>query len=859
MTEVESLWGLETLNETAETKSRLQSWDGFLDRDFKEPASAYLSEFGNKGFDAALSHQATVSGLENAGRLVRPGVFLESLFRLGLGWNSIFFQYNEQKRVFEKSILDIRLTGISLTALDGMIGHILQCGTDMHRIRLFVRNNPAVPQQPSALSSLASAAAVMIYSLEKQLSSHIGPEITLIQIQTLFQNCGDLVGTLADMIYAVDRARNGSEIISTLLEKAEHHEQRLPWLANVLHEIIVRCTRPWLTLVETWVGLRSEKALLSQETSMKNSFIGVEYTDPLGGNKLTPPTVDYLYRPDQMPSFVPPEQARLVFETGKALRLLKENQPDHPISREDVVESSQPPQLTCAFSWIDIEQIQKKASDYEHRLRLEILRYNEGDVSRSRPGTQHGRDCVEPGATESGAIESFEWIDLEDVKYTTGLLTSQSTMESDTLHAMFADRDFLNPEPSNTEETPFGPPVSSVLYLSLTPTISVQAQLVDYSCLHLLFQKHNLRDHLALQWRFQLLGDGNFALRLSHSLFDPEMSSGERKAGVARGGVHTGLRLGSRDTWPPASSELRLVLTGLLADCHASSERQTVFPMQLETKEKELPGGLSFAIRELTGQELIKCKDPNGIEALDFLRLQYKPPAVLESVITPRSLHKYDRLFKYLLRLMRMVSVANGLVRDSTARGSMSGDTRNIFQKFRIEARHFVGSLNDYFLQTGIGSNWQRFEDTLSKIGACVDRGDIDGTIEIAGSLHRLRQYHEDILDQILSCLFLSNRHGQANKLLEDIFGTILAFAPLSRLDGSSGIRHQSEMAVYQLYVTFRKQVGTFVRYLRSLDGGKMLSKSRGRYGTGTASRGGRDTASVFEHLLLRLDMRQYY
>jgi hypothetical protein len=204
-----------------------------------------------------------------------------------------------------------------------------------------------------------------------------------------------------------------------------------------------------------------------------------------------------------------------------------------------------------------------------------------------------------------------------------------------------------------------------------------------------------------------------------------------------------------------------------------------------------------------------------------------------------------------------MVSVANGLVRDSTARGSLSGDTRNIFQKFRVDAQHFIGALNDYFFQTGVGSTWQRFEDTLSNIGTCLDCGDIDGTIETAGSLHCLRQYHEDILDQILFSLFLSKRHEQANKVLEEIFRTILAFAPLSRLEGSSGIRHQSEMDVYQLHVTFRKQVGTFVRYLRRLDGGKMSSRSRGRYGASTASR--RDAATVFEHLLLRLDMKHYY
>ena len=168
--ETEDLWALHAISPESPSEKHLLSWDGFLDASFKEPVSAHLSEFGNKGFDAALSHQATVSGLENAGRIVRSDVFLESLFRLGLGWNSMFFQFNEQKRVFEKSIRDVRISGVSLTVVDGMIERVLRCGTDMQRIRRFVKANPMVLEQPTALSSVASAVSVLMHSLEKHLS-----------------------------------------------------------------------------------------------------------------------------------------------------------------------------------------------------------------------------------------------------------------------------------------------------------------------------------------------------------------------------------------------------------------------------------------------------------------------------------------------------------------------------------------------------------------------------------------------------------------------------------------------------------------------------------------------------------------
>jgi hypothetical protein len=208
--------------------------------------------------------------------------------------------------------------------------------------------------------------------------------------------------------------------------------------------------------------------------------------------------------------------------------------------------------------------------------------------------------------------------------------------------------------------------------------------------------------------------------------------------------------------------------------------------------------------------------------------------------------------------LTRMISVVKVLIHDATARGSLSGDYRNVFQKFRIDAQHFVVAISDYAFHIGVGGPWRHFENSLSTIERCLSRGDIDKVIETVGSLHELRDCHEGVLDQILFSLFLCKTHEQANKLLEDIFRTVLAFAPLSRLDGVSGIRHQNENAVLQLYMTFRKQVCAFVRYLRSLDGRKMPSKLRERYGTiGFFSR--TNTTNAFEQLLLRLDFKEYY
>jgi hypothetical protein len=42
-----------------------------------------------------------------------------------------------------------------------------------------------------------------------------------------------------------------------------------------------------------------------------------------------------------------------------------------------------------------------------------------------------------------------------------------------------------------------------------------------------------------------------------------------------------------------------------------------------------------------------------AIEALDFLYMDYKPPRPLEVLISPEILSKYQRMFEFILRLLR--------------------------------------------------------------------------------------------------------------------------------------------------------------------------------------------------------------
>ncbi|KAJ5224777.1 uncharacterized protein N7469_008280 [Penicillium citrinum] len=848
-----NLWALDLLQEPPGYLAPLKSWEKYQDRTFEEPISAYFSELGPEGFDAALAHQDKLSG-HSPTRLVRDDILIRSLLRLGLGWNSLFFRYNKETKLFEDSMTNIRTPGLSSLTLHSVIAGVRNCGTFMQCVRTFAKNSTTKLKDLPSVFTLRGSMSVIIFNLEKQILATCGNIVSVLQVATLFDRCRDLLEALAEIVAALEKALSDSDVISTVTDMAAYFTHKYGWMENLLHEVVSQIALPWFSFIEGWIGLRPDEAALNELVASGRTFVQLDrYDDP---NKFSsgPARFGYSYRENSMPSFIPSDQAETIFESGKSLRLLKKSHPHHPLARNDVLARAGHLHLHCATAWTDIERIQQRADEYESQLRLEILKYNRGQLSiqsashvSSSPKAQDEHEEI--------TTKTFELFDIDDDKNISSSLMDGTALANDSVDQMIQSARNLDSDALVNEDL-LRPDLRSVLYLSLAPVISSQAQLINFSCLHHLFKEHKLRHHLNLQWRFQLLGDGSFATRLTNSLFAPEMESGERKAGVVRSGVHTGLRLGSRETWPPASSELRLVLMGLLGDCYFG-ETEPEGPENVQQKENELPGGLSFSIRDLTPEEIKQCQDPNGIEALDFLRLQYKPPEILETLITPQCLEKYDRLFKQLLRLVRMVTVVKGLIRDSTARNSLAGDIRNVFQKFRIDAQHFVLAISDYCFHIGIGSIWSRFQETLAKVERCLDCDDIDGTIETAQSVTHLRHFHVDILDQMLFALFLSKRHAPAAKLLESIFSTILAFSSLSKADGLSGLRHGSGGTVHHLYSVFRKQTSAFVGYLRGLDPGTNSSKSMAHSGAAFSLQN--EPTSVFEHLRVRLEVRDYY
>ncbi|KAI9846568.1 MAG: hypothetical protein M1837_003809 [Sclerophora amabilis] len=845
--DVEGLWKLAGTIQDYKTLEDY-SWDAFLKRGFKESFPTFLSEAGSHTFDAALgSKSPEIDPATKPGLVLKQDFFVQCLAGLGLGRGSAIFQYNE-----ERGISDIRyLYGEYVADLVSSYNRFLQCGNITRFLQNFVER------------TYSDNVHVSLLALQIHIGERQGSMQSILQLQSLFKTPHQILECFQDLITTLSSEKDEVHLLSSLYDKLSQLEHQSEILSKILFELVKRASRPWLESVENRIGLRHNSRLFAAGQGSEQSFFYRASKASLGEQQANIVGSRNVLFSESVPTFVTEEDAQSVFESGKALLFLEANHPEHPLVNENVSLISEAPTLEWKLDWEAVEKIEAKSKAYERSLVAAIKEYS-----------AHGnRDANSPPADISTDLVESDCFGINDAAIQTRFTQFNALLSQPLGKFISTARDnlqqiILEELRSETSSSSFGrsnfaPPISLVPVLSFHPIIATQARLINSSCLRLYFREHGLRLHISFQRRFQLLGDGIFTTRLSHALFDPEMNTAQCTTGVSRSGAFMGLKLGSRENWPPASSELRLALMGILMDSYDAQGARSKLNGGSGFIE-EMPGGLSFAVRDLSPDELERCMDPDSVAALDFLKIHYKPPSPLEAVITPSCLHKYDLLFRLFIRVLRLLHAVNQLFRDATDRTSRWGELDHLAQKFRIEAHHFVSTLYGYFIEVGVGVPWARFERKLDEMEACINREGANGLVGHFESLDRLQQYHESVLDTIMFATFLRRRQEQVMDLLENVFIVILAFAKYSRsramgTEKSSG----DEDDVRALYTKFRKGVNVFVTVCRGLaekrGSGERKMEISGPsrlFGNEDLSEDGGNTIGM---LLLRLSMNGYY
>lgn len=651
-----------------------------------------------------------------------------------------------------------------------------------------------------------------------------------------------ILAYLDEIIEGVSSAQSDEDLLSKLYNLLQNHENTDAGIQNVGLKILGHVSKPWLEKVSCWLGIDKNNTLENLGVIRNIVSTGEENKSSEGGKCIQ--NSERQTQLKSMPSFIVGDEATALIETSRSLQLLRAHKAKHPLASPKAVCTANSCNLEWQFSWCDAERIANQAKEYEHNISEAIRKFHMSGFSKEPLVTNMEEPEPEVSGYPKETIEAQIAASNSEIEMS---IFQKIPASMDPLEQAVASCRSLGDTAAMVDDTQFAPPLSLIPILSFDPIISAQARLVNHACLRLLFKEHNVRLHLSIQHRYSLLGDAVFATRLSHALFDPETQSAQR-FGVS------GLRLGFRDTWPPANSELRLALMGILTDGFHSND-------QVKTSTSfntELPGGLSFTL--MPEDDLKRCKDPDSIEALDFLRLKYRSPMLLDVVITPSCLTKYESLFKLLLRGTRMLYVVNRFFRDSNDRSSQRYRIKTIMRKFKLEAHHFVSSICSFFFG-GIKSCWDVFSQRLDEIEKRLDQPDS----QHHEGLHGLRDFHEKVLDRMMFAVFLRKRQEQVMRLVEEIFSVILVFARFSRIRlASTDVENADDQEIEKTYHQFTKKVRAFVRFC------KELSERRGLGGSNTHEnmfdhdefrRGdmNEDDGNTVGQLLLKLDMNGYY
>ena len=739
---------------------RHQTWEQFYNRNFHEAPVAYVGESGAMVLDALVQIIDTKRGADAITPLLWNAV-TDCLKHLFFARDSRLFSYNSQIESYDMSLQNFRISGYTLGSSRSFINTFTDHAINVKKLRAMIYRALWSKQSCTTLVALAAAALRTIDAVEDHYSHLLAATNTVLQLQALIDRPSQIVEQSLKIMAAALKVRTDVDILSEIWHSVLRLEDAQSWMSRILLSILEAVSEPWSHSVDMALGLSSSKSEIALDTSVILQ---------------------------DWPTWIGQVHAERMDEIAENVQILKDEKPEHPLVRKTKTKN-----LISAhadFAVKNIESIQRRAASYEADMlaAMEDFDINALQIRAERiimhVGSEPLENCWE---LPTLCITDFDKPHVNEMNLLPHMQTDLEKVVRRALDPTFDDYDFATP-------------LSLVPSLHFKAVIETQAGLVNQACLRLIFREYALRSHMSLQNRFYLLADGVFSSQLAHALFDAGPPPTERRKGHQRYGF-SGLRLGHRDTWPPASSELRLALNGILTESFKSASGLP----KLDTYD-EVPGNLSFSVRTMSEEALQRCMDPNNIEALDFLTIRYHVPKPLQTIFTDSASAKYDLVFKQLLRCQRMLHTVKQLCHPGGIRGKVASNGNLHARRFRIEAHHFVSSICAYF--------HDRIEDEKGLLHSQlidVERHLDTYTFRRDESPKTLRDFHERILDRILSALFLGKRQTQVLRLLEDIFSLSLVFAKESRSDTQPDTRSQES------YQTLGKKLVAFMRACKEL------------------------------------------
>ncbi|KAK4631752.1 hypothetical protein CLAFUW4_03111 [Fulvia fulva] len=731
------LWNVCSGEDATPNPPKLFTWEEFTRKSV--PRAAFLSEAGPASFNAALSSIASVK--KPSGLLPRDYT-LRACCSLVLGRGSSLFRWDDTKQRFVQNVDGTAVDGLSHTCSASLMQLFLGTGSTLRRLRVFAELAGSARFSYAALLAFKSCITSVLNAIEEHATRTMSRIRTLVQLQHIIAPFDRLLSSINTLVKDSKHCSTDESLISTVSDHVHNAIQTEYDLLPAYRCLLARVSAPWLEKIAQDVGLRTSATVLTGSVKA----------------------------PEAQPGLVDKVDQELIEQTAAAVGLLRDLAPDHSLLHErwhDEISSLTPASDAYHGSLTMPSQLSRTEHSVQETTHSSVFESKElpTHVTNFRePSVEEARgkaaDAPQDYLQDMNAIMSEEpvtWAsNTVDEVYDGVLAIAQDCSQE----ALLGSKHLM----AESSISPFE---------QMRPMVQKQHRQVNGILLRQLFKQHKLRQHLQLQRAFHLLGNADFVDRLSMALFSSDVQSAERRRGTIPTGQLMGLRLGTthEERWPPASSELRLTLTGILNDAYRGTATGKA---PVSSKNDTLPGGLSFSIRELREHEIDRVLDPNSIFALDFLRLQYAAEAPINAIITTDILSKYDEIFRFLLKLLRLIHVSANLTHQVRA-DALSGPVRRLAS----HANHFISVLMSHIMGVGVDEPWTALMRHVHDLEQVLSREDAEEPVGtgVTCNMESLRQAHETCLERIRTRLFLKRRQEKVRLAIEGALASILSAA----------------------------------------------------------------------------------
>ncbi|KAF9646581.1 hypothetical protein BDM02DRAFT_3099578 [Thelephora ganbajun] len=799
--------------------TNLRSWDTWqLSQKLNTMHSPYISEQPFHVFIA--SRHFVRPQLSNAATeiiYVEQSELLASLRLTLMGATSNFHVWNPQQECFilrglhhgKSGILSI--IGRDEAVTQSCISRFLTIGTLSRRLEVLVGSlgQSASPTQHAFCHALDSLLAFARAKVMDHLGEDGDEAPSLSAIWAVCEDIADMLTACADVCErGVDRSPDqyspipdNIDLLSAIYQHCfRHFEGSSATLVNAAIAFILTLTsRHYLQTICSAIAYSGSLQPPDRESKRDQSYEekheDLEFSDVM--------TQGY-------PSFISKPLRDSLTSAQKSLMILQDASPDHPLLSK--------PAHSSPIEWYWTENEVETAWSGET---LESV-----TSEPSAPTTPGCMDANEGGVKYKPELLGLQAYDLEPGSHGTNpSLLGPVRMFMDNFPERLPS---VVPTINDLTNLVFGPLAEqasilsqAVLDIFLTPLTSLSpTPTVD---LH-------IHSHLTVLRSYQLLASHSFKSKLSAALFsDSEdwTSGGQRSAwslatrGNKRGTsglvsddkvwpVGLSASLLEKDSWPPGGTDLGFFLRTVVVDAMEMMRPRMTNPrVTTPSAYEESEWRIGFAIRDLPGGKgRDKWLDPS-CAALDFLYMEYQPPRPLRVLVGPEVLSKYQRIFAFNLRLLRVENVVRMLHRLSRSHKKPLFGTlvkaNTLFLHFRFLAHTFVAQLCSYIYDTAIRGHFDSFLLKLS-----TSKGHNGHRFS---DVFELARHHSEVLDNILIACLLRSGQKAAGDALRMCLETVVGLGTLAgELSRGRVEEYQAKSTLEELYSVFKRRVSRLVR-----------------------------------------------